>query len=767
MFLKNLSAFFFSLICFGLVSQAQPKSENNSIDQQQLKSPLKVDNGQKYQLNIKRAIGEIKIDGILDEVAWKNMEKKTGFQQNFPYDTSQANMQTEVYTTFDETNLYVAAICYQPKKYVVQSLKRDFGNGSSDIFFILIDPFRDKLNGFYFAVSPYGVQKEALIFNGNDLSVDWDNKWFSEATQHEDKYIVEIAIPFKTLRYKLDNENLNEWNINFCRNNLLINERSSWAPIGRNFRMLDINFNGTMKWEDAPSKPGSNTAIIPFITAGSNKNFITNTPVKQDFAVGFDAKIALNSSMNLDFTVNPDFAQVEVDRQITNLSRFEISFPERRQFFLENRDLFGSFGTDNINPFFSRRIGLGKNENNGQNVKVPIIAGARLSGRLNKNWRVGLLNMQTAKSAEFGLPSTNFTVAAVQRRIGVRNNLGFIFVNKDELNNQASATRFNRVAGLDFNLADKSGKLSGKTFLHKTFTPLSQKGQFAMGTEFRYNSLKFSMDHSLLNVGNNYKSDVGFVPRNGYIRQEGSMDFIYFPKGTIKNKINNYRIGPDYDMFYGKPEKRMTDWDAGINYRIGFQNSAELSGNLIRFDYTYLFNAFDPTNTGGAKLPAGSSYTYRSNRINFRSNQRKTFFFNLSTRFGEYFNGKIAQHQTSLSYRVQPLGVFSLDVNYTKINLPAPYNDAELWLIGPRAELSFSKSVFFNAFLQYNKQVNNFNLNARLQWRFKPVSDFFLVYTDNYFAFNDDKTFVNNRTVQGFQNKNRAIIAKFTYWFNL
>jgi hypothetical protein len=725
-----------------------------------------ADYSKNYQLNIKKASSTIKIDGLLTEAVWKNLEMKTDFQQNFPFDTSKAIMQTEVYTTFDENNLYIAAICYQPKKYVVQSLKRDFGNASSDAFFVLIDPFKDKLNGFYFGVTPLGVQKEGLIFNGNDLSADWDNKWFSEATQHEDRYIVEIAIPFKTLRYKLNDQNPNEWNINFCRNNLLINEKSSWAPIGRNFRMVDINFNGQLNWDDAPPKPGSNTVIIPFITGGSNKNFITNSPVKQDFAVGFDAKVALNSSLNLDLTVNPDFAQVEVDRQITNLSRFEISFPERRQFFLENRDLFGSFGTENVNPFFSRRIGLGRNENNGQNVKVPIIAGARMSGRINANWRVGLLNMQTAKSEEFGLPATNFTVAAVQRRIGTRNNLGFIFVNKDELNNKASLKRFNRVAGLDYNLANKSGKLSGKTFLHKTFTPIALKGQFAMGSSLRYNSLNFSFDNSLLNVGKNYIADVGFVTRNAYYRNEGQLSFIFFPKGNLKKKINNFRIGPEFDIFYGKNDKRITDLDGEIEFRIAFQNSAEFSGALISYNYTFLFNAFDPTNTNGVKLPAGTSYAYYSNRFNYRSNQRNPFFISLNSRFGQYFNGRIGQHQTTISYRLQPLGIFSLDINYTKINLPSPYNDAELWLVGPRAELSFSKSVFFNAFLQYNQQVNNFNLNARLQWRFKPMSDFFLVYTDNYFAFSDDKTIINNLPVQGFQNKNRAIVAKFTYWFN-
>lgn len=209
-------------------------------------SPLQSQNlnDQKFIATISKTNSFIQVDGELNEDAWSQAKIYTHFKQNFPSDTSYAKMQTEVKILFDDNNLYISAVCFQPKKYVVQGLRRDYGNGTSDVFFVLIDPFKDKLNGFYFSVTPYGVQKEGLIFNGNDNNYDWDNKWYSEAKQYNDKYVVEISIPFKTLRYKL-NDNT-EWNINFCRNNLLLNERSSWAPIGRNFRMIDVTFNGKM-----------------------------------------------------------------------------------------------------------------------------------------------------------------------------------------------------------------------------------------------------------------------------------------------------------------------------------------------------------------------------------------------------------------------------------------------------------------------------------------------------------------------------------------
>lgn len=727
-------------------------------------------NDEQYLLHIKKASGKILIDGIPNEPDWQAAQPAGPFKQNFPFDTSLAEKQTVAKVLFDDQFLYISAICYQPRKYVVQSLRRDYPNSSSDIFFVTIDPFRDKLNGFYFSVTPYGVQKEALIFTGSsgtDNNIDWDNKWHCEATRYDDRFEIEIAIPFKTLRYKLATQSRNEWNINFCRYTHGFNERSSWAPIPRNFRMIDLNFNGRLIWDEPPPSPGNNFSIIPFLLAGRSKNFEDRTAGNNNIEAGFDAKVGVTPSLNLDITVNPDFAQVEVDRQVTNLSRFELFFPERRQFFLENSDLFGSFGFRNINPFFSRRIGIGKNVNSGENVRVPIQAGVRLSGRINKDWRIGMLNMQTNKSALFGLPATNFSVIALQRRMGMRNNLGFIGVNKQEFDNKTSDTRFNRIAGIDFNLASRDGATNGKFFLHKSFTPNSLPGEYAMGGNVEHNSSKIIYDIALENVGINYRADVGFVPRNGYFRSNGSQAFVFFPKNKWSRLINNWRIGPDYDVYYGKRYNRVTDWDAGLFFRVNFQNAAELQGALLRWDYTYLFEPFDPSNSGGVKLPAGSRYTYFSNRINFKSNPRKNFFFTLNTRFGQYFNGRVGQYQASWSYRMGTLGIASLDANYTRIKLPLPYNNTHLWLLGAKAELSFSKSVFFNTFLQYNKQSNNFNINARFQWRFKPVSDFFLVYTDNYFATDDPLTTVNGRPVTSFMPKNRAVVAKLTYWFNL
>jgi len=325
-------------------------------------------------LKIRKATAPIIIDGIIDEPDWKSADVAEDFFQNFPYDSSFAITKTQVKVTYDDQNIYVAAICYDdlPGDYVVQSLKRDFSYPISDAFAVYIDPFNDKLNGFSFAVNPLGAQREGLLQGGGFFGVttSWDNKWYSKVKRKADRWIVEMAIPFKTIRYQ---ENNITWGINFSRNDLKRNENSSWSPVPRNFNIGSTAFTGTLIFESPPKKPGTNISIIPYAIASTDQDFSSEGDVNQSGNSGFDAKIAVSPSLNLDITLNPDFSQVEVDRQIVNLTRFSLFFPEKRQFFVENSDLFSKFGFRQIRPFFSRNIGLN------QGRIMPILAGARLS----------------------------------------------------------------------------------------------------------------------------------------------------------------------------------------------------------------------------------------------------------------------------------------------------------------------------------------------------------------------------------------------------
>ena len=421
-------------------------------------------------LIIKKANGKIIIDGELNEPDWSrelgtNVAKK--FFQNQPYDTSYAETKTEVRVTYDNDFLYIGAICFDsiPGDYIIQSLKRDFSYPVSDAFAVYIAPFNDKVNGFSFAVNPLGVQREGLISGGGPFGVttSWDNKWRSKVVRYDNKWIVEMAIPFKTLRYK---EGVNIWGINFSRNNLKRNENSSWSPVPRNFNIASLAYTGDLIFDEPPKKAGANISLIPYAIGGINRDYLADNITHANVNTGLDAKIAVTSSLNLDITINPDYSQVEVDRQIINLTRFSLFFPEKRQFFIENSDLFSEFGFRQIRPFFSRNIGLFEGQ------IVPIIAGARISGNINKDWRIGLMNMQTARDTTLGLNPQNYTVAAFQRMLFGRSNIAGIFVNRQGLTDtEINYTDYNRILGLDFNLRSNNNQWLGKAFYHHSFTP--------------------------------------------------------------------------------------------------------------------------------------------------------------------------------------------------------------------------------------------------------------------------------------------------------
>lgn len=730
-----------------------------------------------YSLHISRAKAPIRLDGVLDESDWQSAPVAGRFFQNFPFDTSFAKLPTDVRLTFDANFLYVGVVVSQPRStYITRSLKRDFEGGSSDVFTVNIDPFNDKLNGFHFAISPYGVQREGLIANGSDLSLDWDNKWYVAVKNYDDRWVGEIAIPFKTLRYR-QVEGQNAWRINFGRNALKQNEISSWRPIPRQFRPNNMAFTGLLIWDDAPPKPGPNISVIPYMSARTTRDFELGTPVDNGFQMGGDAKIAITPSLNLDLTVNPDFSQVDVDRQVTNLSRFELFFPERRQFFLENNDLFGTFGFPNSRPFFSRRIGIargtltrvgtdGDTLHYSSAVNVPIQFGARLSGKLDKNWRIGLLNMQTARVGSIDLPAANYSVGVLQRKIFNRSTIGAVFVNKQNFlsagqsGSGAGPAAFNRVAGLEYNLYSKDNKWEGEFYYHRSFSPQEASADAQTGGAYLgYTDRRWQIGLNGLYIGSNYRADVGYVPRRGIINSSPQIQYRIYPKKPAVAKVlNTWGFGAENEFSANtQPTLQLTDRSNSLYMFTSFLSQAEAYAGVYS-SYTYLFFDFDPTNTGSETLPAGTGYANSGVFASFESNQRRNFSYTFQFTTGQYFNGHSTSLQGGLTYRYQPYGVFAIDYSYTTIGLPKPYASAAFWLVGPRAELSFSRSVFFSTFVQYNTQVNNININSRLQWRFRPVSDLFLVYTDNYFS---DQFFQQART------KNRALVLKLTYWLNV
>jgi hypothetical protein len=476
---------------------------------------------------------------------------------------------------------------------------------------------------------------------------------------------------------------------------------------------------------------------------------------------GFDLKYAVTSGLNLDLTVNPDFSQVEVDQQVTNLDRFEIFFPERRQFFLENADLFSNYGNRSTRPFFSRRIGIARDENTGQNVQNSIPVGARLSGKVNDNLRLGFLSMQAGSDESIGLPSYNYSMLTLQQKVFARSNVSFLMVNKQTFENEsnydvANYNEWNRTVGVDYNLASADNIWNGKVFYHQSIDEIQPDDAYSTGFELSYGVPKFTANIFTQAVGENYNPEVGFVRRTDIRQMSSTSRYSFFPQS---GGIQRHGPGFDFDMV-GNSEYGLLDWDINLLYDVFWKSSARFSFRL-RQQYTYLFNGFDPSGSGGLRLPSDTDYTTYLVIASYTSDQRKKFFYELSTRSGEYFNGSRINFEGTFTYRYQPLGFTSIDFAYNRIRLPDPYSSANLILVGPRFDFTFTKKLFWTTFVQYNSQIDNLNINSRLQWRFAPVSDFFLVYTDNYLA-TDEGGFINIG-----QSKVRAIVFKMTYWLNL
>ena len=730
--------FFIIFSVFSICSLAQSKKELKSIC-------------------IYKSIDKIIIDGELNESSWDSAEVAGNFRQIFPFDTSDAKSQTMVRVTFDDNNLFISAVCFDSiaGKHIVQSLKRDFSYPINDAFAVYLDCLNDQTNGFCFGVNPLGVQREGLLSNGGGQGVTtiWDNKWTSEVKISENKWVVEMAIPFKSLRYKTGVET---WRINFSRNDLKRNENSVWAPVPRNFNVASLAFTGKMEFNDAKKKSSSNISIIPYLTGGVSRDYISQKKEQFTYNGGLDAKIAITSSLNLDVTINPDFSQVEVDRQVTNLSRFSIFFPERRTFFIENSDLFERFGFRQIRPFFSRNIGLYKGQ------VIPILGGFRLSGNINKNWRIGLMSMQTEHKRELGLESQNYSVAAVSRNIFKRSNLSFIFVNKQEVTTKGiSDNRFNRIAGVDFNLQSANNKWFGKIFYHYSFTAQNLANASANASFLSYSTPKFSWEWNHEYVEKNFLADVGFVPRiyfydpqtrltsrETYLRIEPSLRYKFYPKSKT---VNNH-FPEVYVSHYLDSAKRSTEYLYQLSYNFSFQNSSTFSLKY-RKNYIKLRIPVDISFTGKTPIP-NDDYYFENVLATFTSSSIRPLFGNATIDYGTFYNGTKLTYSGELNYRKQPWGVFGISFSQDEIILPKPYSNAYITLIGPKIELSFTKNIFFTTFAQYNTQLNNTNINCRLQWRFKPMSDLYIVYTDNYYSIDMTK-------------KNKALVIKLIYWISV
>ena len=698
---------------------------------------------------------EPQIDGFLEEAVWEQSPWGNNFVQYFPSDSLEAKYQTSFKVFCTETTLYIGFKAnYQNDQVVVSSLKRDFGALTNDNVSLLFDTFNDGTNAFFFGVNPYGVQREGLVSEGGaSFNNTWDVKWRAEAQRFKEYYTVEIAIPLTSLKFI---EGSTSWRFRAYRWNVQSNEQSTWVQVPQNQLLSSLAYMGRLKFETPLGKSRTPMAIIPYANGIVQKDFIADN-TSQSVKKGVDAKIAVSDGLNLDITLNPDFSNVEVDDIFTNLTRFELRLPEKRQFFIDNNDLFENLGNtfSGARPFFSRRIGLAQNKE-GALIQNEIIGGLRLSGKITEDWRLGALYIQTAADADNEIAAFNNLMTTVQRKVGKRSNVNFFLVNRQATAREryrSTDQEHNRVIGADYNLASADNVFRGRLHVHKSLQPGDHKGNFSTQAVFFYNPREWLVITDISLVDKDFRADLGFVPRTDVIRLGQAVQRIFYPQKSIFNThrlmlllLNDHKPSESF---------RKTDHTYSLRYEAQFRNLANASIYLSKI-YTYLNFSFDPSQKEESiPLPMNTFYNYNQIQLNYESNNKKLLTYGIDITLGQFFNGSIHSFSTDINYRMQPYANIGFNFRYDSINLPAPYSSNKLLLLSSKLELTFTKKLFWNTLIQYSSQRENVGINSRLQWRFAPLSDLYFVYNDNYIS--------TNQLIPRF----RSVNLKLTYWINL
>lgn len=683
-------------------------------------------NAQEY--SIRHIATEIDADGQLDEPVWDTIEALDGFKNFFPINDGDARYDTEVKLFHDGTFLNVAFIYHDTIASVrVNSLKRDnysAGFHLSDCVGMIIDPYSNQNRAYFFAINGFGAQLDALVANYDDANFSWDAIWESGYQVSGTDKIYEFKIPLSTFSY---DENIETWSFQFYTRDAKDRMYTVWNKFERGFLQYDSRFLKPIAIEELQPSQSAKTTLIPAVTSTFNKQLREK---EEDFSFipSLDAQYKITDGMRLDATLNPDFSQVDVDQQVTNLTRFNIVFPERRNFFVENSDMFTTLQlADDINPFFSRFIG----------AEQDILTGLKLSGNVSPNTRIGVLNVQSKKGdAEV---SQNYTVTSLKQQIGPYFNTTGYFINRQSLNGLEFENDYNRVAGLKGNYLSKNRKWSGFAAYSQSWDQETSENREAFSAQNNYNTRTLSFGTGIRKVGENYLADIGFVPRiynydaltgqvlrAGYTQLSQSLVYLIYPEN--QNTIQAYRpVNCSVDAYWDD-EGSIYEVNYFYNMALFFANNMSLYINLY-YDDIQLKYAFDPLRNDQLVLPG--DYQHSSIRFGYNSDYTRDVYGSVNVQFGSFYGGRRNRYAANIGYRLLPL--LNLEVNYENNTLA--FDDLgkdDIHLMGLTTEIFFNNTLNWTTYLQYNEQIDNFNINTRLQWEYEPLSFLYFVFSDNY-----------------------------------
>ena len=700
-------------------------------------------------LQITKTNEQITVDGMDQESSWSKTGRANQFINKWPLDTGTAKLQTDVRLLYDDKYLYVFAIMQvQNNDLVIQSLKRDINPYYSEGFSIVLDPTGQKASGFTFGVNAGGAQFDGIV-QYNSASFEMDTKWYSATRRHERYWTAEMAIPFKSLRFPADKAS---WGINFIRNDMKNNCFSTWNRVPVQYFGANLGLLGKLVFEGNPRKPSNNNSFIPYV----NTTIAHDSSTHYNFHAGLDARIAVSSSLNLAATINPDFSQVDVDQQVINLDRYSISLPEKRLFFLENSDLYSNLGSTNIRPYFSRKIGL---TDDGR--VVPLIGGARLNGYLNPKTRIEVMDMQSGRQQSSFYQ--NYFTTVIERQVLKRSNVRLYFTNTASFGDSAFKSKntdeYNRVGGAEFTYVAPKGNFDVGAKVSGAFTPSSLSDNLFTNLNVDYYSTHLILTSQFNQIGKNYIPALGFTPRLfnydaasnqtirlGYYENSTHLEYDIYPKN--KTRINMMVAEVNPSVFINESDGSLNEADLGLKYSILFANRRTFYLGWVQkkinlpFE-TSIFSGLDHFKPG--------AYNFGYFQLDYESNFLKPFSWSINTEIGQYFNGNRFSVTGKILERIQPWGNFGVMVNYNHISVDGKKVDP--LIISPTIELAFTNNMFLTTFSQYNTDIHNFNINSKFQWRFKPASDLFLVYT-------------SNSVTPEYTNQSYSITLKLVYWLN-
>jgi hypothetical protein len=690
-----------------------------------------------------RITERITLDGHLEESAWSQAIPATDFTQ-WSRPGVPATNKTEAKFLYDDDNLYVAVNCWDKdiEKRVVNELREDFGFRDTDGVSVLIDSLHDRQSAFAFGTNPAGARRDQQIFNdGAVFNSDWDGVWDVKVSVDERGWIAEFRIPFKTLRFS--SAPVQEWGLNISRRALFLSEEDMWAPVPLRYSCCTRpSHMGTLRGIEN-IKPGRNFGIKPFVTAGvtdvratgqSSMQRVRSLGRIKDYDGGVDAKYGVTESLTLDLTYHTDFAQVEADTQQVNLTRFNLFFPEKREFFLENSGIFNVGPGGNLLPFFSRRIGLSTS-----GMPIPIAGGARLTGKAGA-YDVGLLLMKTESvdTATVKTPSNNYFVGRLRRNVLARSYVGMLMTNRDS----SAAGDYNRVYGADAHFVLRNN-FELDSYLLRSDTPGKTGKNQARRFQTGWREDEWSISAQYNAVQTNFNPELGFIRRRDNSQYSG--DAVWRPLVRSNDTIRNFNFAGGLDYFkggFGKVETRTQDASVGIDFR----DASAVSFQVIRtFD-----RLVSPTRIQGLPLQPGD-YDYTAYIGKFNTDQSEKISGSGSIDWGEFWNGRRKSLTGGLA--LKPVYRFSATFNYTRNLVKFPAGESTTDLVGARFIYGFSPKSFINAFLQYNSETHEVSTNIRYNITYRPLSDIYLVYNDR-------------RSTLGNELLERAFIVKVTNLFN-